>query len=269
MNANSDSVLSGRVGYEYDYRFSIVDADEISSVYKFFLDPKLKYFLFEFRTSFILKSKTDEGKHDLTDSERYDLRVPQIGGDLSIYFRTYRRLDDYWMTEDEMKLLSSEAFDFAKQMAAKPEHALLNLIPIAVEIDVCTVQQEAETYDACLGRAIRPQNMVPLYLWVSFTSVEERKPMTPRLITFLLHLPRIRVEDIEKGLALMEECSICSEMTKVGAQISVLQCGHAFHSHCVVGWLEDNRLCPTCKSPAYERRFDYGPPFKRLRPCDG
>ncbi|KAL3625581.1 hypothetical protein CASFOL_031035 [Castilleja foliolosa] len=263
--------MSGRVGYEYDYRFSMVDEDEISSVYKKIPISKLKSYIFEFRTSFILKSRTDEGegKHDLIDSERYDVRVPENGGDISIYIRTSDRLDDYWMTEDEMKLLSSEAFDFAKQMAVKPEHASLNLIPIVVEIDVCTVQQEAETHDACLGRAIRPQNMVPLYLFLEFTSVEERKPMTSKLIMFLFDLPRIRVEDIEKGLALMEECSICSERAKVGAQISVLQCGHAFHSRCVVGWLEDNRLCPTCKSPAYKRRFDHGPPFKRLRPCDG
>ncbi|GFP81407.1 E3 ubiquitin-protein ligase rnf126-b [Phtheirospermum japonicum] len=119
-----------------------------------------------------------------------------------------------------------------------------------------------------MDRAIRPQNMVPLYLSTCFTSVEERKPMTQRLMSFLWTSPRIRVEDIDEGLGLMEECGICKGKTKVGAQISVLQCKHAFHSHCVVGWLEDNRLCPVCQLSSYKRHVDSCPPLERLRLSD-
>ncbi|KAI3451365.1 hypothetical protein Pfo_008030 [Paulownia fortunei] len=77
-----------------------------------------------------------------------------------------------------------------------------------------------------------------------------------------MKLPRIRVEDLDEGLALMEVCPICLRNPTIGAQISLLPCHHAFfHSHCVVRWLEKSRLCPLCHSPAqdYMIRGPYGP----------
>ncbi|GFP99351.1 E3 ubiquitin-protein ligase rnf126-b [Phtheirospermum japonicum] len=70
---------------------------------------------------------------------------------------------------------------------------------------------------------------------------------------FIRSLDRVRVGNADERLALMKVCSICSRDSNVGAQITPLPtCGHAFHSHCILPWLEENNLCPSCRSPAYD-----------------
>ncbi|EYU24030.1 hypothetical protein MIMGU_mgv11b017560mg [Erythranthe guttata] len=55
------------------------------------------------------------------------------------------------------------------------------------------------------------------------------------LTIFVFELPRNRVEDVADGLLMMEACGICMRASTIGAQITVLpQCGHSFHSHCIV-----------------------------------
>ncbi|KAI3449143.1 hypothetical protein Pfo_005808 [Paulownia fortunei] len=158
------------------------------------------------------------------------------------------------MTDDEVDRLIYEAFDFAKQMAADPQHASLRVIPVVVGVEVCTVQQEGEPIGPTMDRAIRAQNLVPLYLW-PFPTAVERQPINPLLINFMMKLPRIRVEDVDEGRALMRVCSICLRNPRMGTQISLLPCHHAFHSHCVVRWLENSKLCPLCHFPAHDYMF--------------
>ncbi|GFQ02466.1 nep1-interacting protein-like 1 [Phtheirospermum japonicum] len=51
----------------------------------------------------------------------------------------------------------------------------------------------------------------------------------------------------------MKTCPICLRDPTVGAQVSRFpSCAHAFHSHCIVGWLrEKNNSCPMCRVPAH------------------
>ncbi|GFP91461.1 hypothetical protein PHJA_001290100 [Phtheirospermum japonicum] len=135
-------------------------------------------------------------------------------------------------------------------MAARPEHANLNLIPVVVNLEVITVQQEKETFDAAMDRAIGAHKLVPLYLWPHVTNAERNKPrMTVMLMNYLSDLERIRVEDVDQGLALMQVCGICDRKPCLGAQISVLACKHAFHPHCLVRLREETPdICPICSA---------------------
>jgi len=41
----------------------------------------------------------------------------------------------------------------------------------------------------------------------------------------------------------------CHGFTMGGAQITVLRCGHQYHSYCIAAALEQSRRCPTCRAP--------------------
>ncbi|GFQ07380.1 hypothetical protein PHJA_002882100 [Phtheirospermum japonicum] len=223
-------------GYEYRYEFSIVNEDEINSQHKLKRSDGVKTFLFEIRTNFVLKKKD----------------VYEYTNGYILYLMAGYRLYEYWMTKQEIRKLFDDAFDFAKRMAADDPQPN-NIIPVVVDLDVRTVQQEGESFDECMERAITAQKLVPLWLWPSEQTVERKQFNKDPTFVFLLRvLHRIRVEDVDEGLALMELCPICSKSPKVGSQISKLWfCEHPFHSHCIVRVLEDNNLCPTCHSPVY------------------
>ncbi|GFP87069.1 E3 ubiquitin-protein ligase rnf126 [Phtheirospermum japonicum] len=250
---------SRRVGYEYNYEFSMVDEAEIKSNYKKKL--KGKAYLYEFRTKFVLKRRPEEGVADdgvvVMDSERYDARLYEGGKKFGLYLMGGFRMKEYWMSYDEILYILDEAIDFAK---ADPHQQQSQVTAVVVSLEVCTVQQDGESLGACMDRAIRATNLVPLYLWPYATM--ERKPMTSMLSGYLRRLDRFRVEDIDQGSTLMRACPICSRDTTIGAQISKLpKCKHAFHSHCIVRCLEDNNLCPTCQAPAYHHEI--ATPFTR------
>ncbi|KAI4376713.1 hypothetical protein MLD38_014443 [Melastoma candidum] len=44
-----------------------------------------------------------------------------------------------------------------------------------------------------------------------------------------------------------EECVVCLERFRNGENLANLQCGHRFHSRCLVPWLESNSHCPCCR----------------------
>ncbi|CAA0827820.1 RING/U-box superfamily protein [Striga hermonthica] len=196
-------------------------------------------------------------------SEKFDSRVGSNERGFSLLILTQERLVDYWMTKEEMKYLNNEAYEYAQELADLPQHASLNPITIAVDLKVFTVQQQGEKLDECLERAITSEKMIPLYVWPFHTCVGEVKPMTALLLLFLNNLKRVRVENSDQGLSLMEKCGVCSKGAKVGDQVSLLVCKHAFHSRCAVLWLEDCRFCPCCDYPAYAWYVDQGPPFYR------
>mmetsp|Transcript_28807 Transcript_28807/g.66406 ORF Transcript_28807/g.66406 Transcript_28807/m.66406 type:complete len:268 (-) Transcript_28807:100-903(-) len=50
-------------------------------------------------------------------------------------------------------------------------------------------------------------------------------------------------------------CSICLENMGKGAMVTVLNCQHAFHRHCIKKWLTESRaLCPLCNTRQLGRK---------------
>jgi hypothetical protein len=58
------------------------------------------------------------------------------------------------------------------------------------------------------------------------------------------------------------ECAVCLQDLRGGDELKVerqrdgvscsqLDCGHVFHSHCAVSWLEVRRSCPLCRRPSW------------------
>lgn len=45
------------------------------------------------------------------------------------------------------------------------------------------------------------------------------------------------------------ECAICLETLKTGDWISLLPCGHIFHTQCIFAWFYQKRVCPYCERP--------------------
>ncbi|GFP98302.1 E3 ubiquitin-protein ligase rnf126 [Phtheirospermum japonicum] len=229
--------MGSRSGYEHRYGFST--EDELISLYNrealVYFDNALrkhrfKGFVFEIRTRFLLK----------TILEAHD-----CGGwlELDIYYRLF----EYWMAEDEIYNLAREAFDFAKRTAAdNPKYASLDVVPVVIGLDVLTVQLEGETVNDAHGRAIRPECLIPMNMCPMAPFLSPFRPPPP---SFLLELPtvRVRVEDVDHGLALMEACPICFRVPTIGAQMSSLPCKHVFHNHCVVHWLLMSKSCPLCR----------------------
>ncbi|KAL3625350.1 hypothetical protein CASFOL_030804 [Castilleja foliolosa] len=211
--------MGSKLGYAYDFQLAMVGADEINSKYKSKLRDGVKTFLFEFRTNFILK-KTPENLDEAAEAGY--------------------RLEEYWMSRDEIEFLLNKTLDFTRNIASDPRYVLLNPIPVTVCLEVRTVQQEGEPFNDALDRAIREEHLVPLYMWNYATTVEcSSMPDDRRL--FLKFLKRVRVKNVEEGLALMRVCPICSRSGALGSQISTLpRCGHAFHSHCIYRWIEEN-----------------------------
>lgn len=47
------------------------------------------------------------------------------------------------------------------------------------------------------------------------------------------------------------QCCICmSEMTD-GTNITITQCGHRFHTSCIISWGSKNNTCPFCREQLY------------------
>ncbi|KAH6830707.1 hypothetical protein C2S53_010049 [Perilla frutescens var. hirtella] len=240
------------MGFEYRYRFS-VDEDIISRFGSWYGEDVMKY-VFEIRTTFIVKGRFDGGAAErIIDSEKYEIADFE-GGEKYLREDMSVRLKDYWMSNDEIQRLLNEAFLFAAADGRR------GMIPVAVDLDVCTVQREGEAIEAVVDRAMRPELLYPIYLCPvnQHQRPKKREDRPPgyeaddNLMKFLRYeLPAIRVEDVEKGLYVIEECGVCGRKPIFGTQISELRCGHAFHNHCIVRWLEDDNSCPICHQQAY------------------
>ncbi|KAL6571291.1 hypothetical protein OROHE_002934 [Orobanche hederae] len=62
----------------------------------------------------------------------------------------------------------------------------------------------------------------------------------------------------------MEICGVCRGKTMVGTEISLLRCGHAFHSHCIVRRLLEDKCCPVCHCQPYDP--PQPPPHLKYKP---
>ncbi|CAN6335568.1 unnamed protein product [Urochloa humidicola] len=52
---------------------------------------------------------------------------------------------------------------------------------------------------------------------------------------------------VGEGEATEEECAVCLEAYEAGDALRTMPCAHAFHQHCIFGWLAVSRLCPLCR----------------------
>lgn len=58
-------------------------------------------------------------------------------------------------------------------------------------------------------------------------------------------IPTVKIskEQLEKS----SSCSVCWEDFTEGEEVKLLECGHCFHSQCIVPWLELHGTCPVCR----------------------
>ncbi|GFQ07746.1 E3 ubiquitin-protein ligase rnf181 [Phtheirospermum japonicum] len=122
------------------------------------------------------------------------------------------------MTDDLIQSFIHKALDYAQQVTAV--HPSRPIVPIVVNLYVCTLQLDGETIDHAIDRSVRPDCLIPLDL--------------------------LRPDGAGSG-ALMETCPFCLGGPTAVAPVSLLPCKHAFHSHCVVRWLMESESCPLCR----------------------
>ncbi|GER26044.1 RING/U-box superfamily protein [Striga asiatica] len=260
-------IIGSEAGFEYRWRFSRGDVDEFSpylmskmkdrekdSEFVSKLKPGYRIFVFEFRTDFIWRPVAG-GPNTVMDSERFScvvFELETVKSDwIMLWCQASGRTRDYWMGHEETKRLVDEAFDFARENAGAHDH----WVPVVVDLEVCTAQQEGESIEASMERAIRAQYLMPLsYLTAHLLPTEEYKPKKFDIRhIFSRKMGMVRVE--EKNEDEKKACGICSRNTShVGAVLSTIPaCGHTFHAHCLCLWLEATTRCPTCQTAAYHR----------------
>ncbi|KAH6799816.1 hypothetical protein C2S52_000280 [Perilla frutescens var. hirtella] len=235
------------MAFEYRYRFSV--EEEIISRYDCSGWYESK-FIFETTTNFLVKGRFDVNGggsvEKKIDWERFELHCSEE------YLQNFMatRLRDYWMPDHEIQRLINQLLLFAEQIAAGGRRGR---VPVAIDVDVCTVQGEGEAIEETADRAMRPEYLPPLYLRPGNDSANRKQPpegcrANSGLVDFLRRkVPAIRVEDVEEGLHVMEVCGVCGRRPIVGTQISVLRCGHGCHYHCIVRRLEGgDNSCPIC-----------------------
>ena len=42
------------------------------------------------------------------------------------------------------------------------------------------------------------------------------------------------------------ECVICLQEMKTNEELSIIACGHIYHTECIQQWAKKKRLCPLC-----------------------
>ncbi|XP_035453253.2 E3 ubiquitin-protein ligase TRAIP [Spodoptera frugiperda] len=48
-------------------------------------------------------------------------------------------------------------------------------------------------------------------------------------------------------------CTICSDLVNQAENIFVTKCGHIFHHHCLVQWIERSKTCPQCRNKVTDK----------------
>jgi hypothetical protein len=76
----------------------------------------------------------------------------------------------------------------------------------------------------------------------SAMSEEEHKRSNAVPADLVSCLPFIRNCDSKKS------CTVCQELATEGEVLLELPCEHAFHSQCILPWLEQQHTCPTCRA---------------------
>ncbi|KAL3619354.1 hypothetical protein CASFOL_036924 [Castilleja foliolosa] len=253
--------MDPNLGYGYEYSYAInmddniipacIEADILSSNDEALAVSNLrKVHVFVIQTKFKVIRKLDDDESDMYDCEMMeteDLRIKfLVSADRSDFRELFDqqfslihfRLSEYLMPDDQILALIRQVFDFTQEIVSVDPS--VPIVPIVVDVDVCTLQLDGETIYDTFDRAVTPDCLTPL------EPVEkENKLCRRRVWDFLLYdLPRVRVD---KGSGLMEECPICMCGPSRGSLVSWLPCKHAFHSHCVTRWLIKRQSCPLCR----------------------
>ncbi|XP_043199336.1 E3 ubiquitin-protein ligase TRAIP-like isoform X1 [Amphibalanus amphitrite] len=50
-------------------------------------------------------------------------------------------------------------------------------------------------------------------------------------------------------------CIICTDLFVPSSDISSTECGHLFHSHCIMQWLERSKTCPQCRGKTHDKKL--------------
>ncbi|GFP96066.1 RING-H2 finger protein atl74 [Phtheirospermum japonicum] len=213
-----------------------------SMIPRYELKPGIK-FVFESRTKFVVKRIDGDER---IDSEKLETGAEEGITEYQLYMSLRQRLEEYWMPTDEIRDLARKALAFAKEKEADPRHASLRFIPVAIELDVCTVQEVGEPIGAVFDRAIRAQHLFPASL-IRCKNLEDGEE--DEFLCFLRgKMPTHRVEDVNDALRYMEVCPLCSRKPAVGARIAWFDdCKHSFHYHCIIAWLLEKKSCPNCR----------------------
>ncbi|KAL3619352.1 hypothetical protein CASFOL_036922 [Castilleja foliolosa] len=224
-----------------------LDEETISS-----LGVQSRIFIFAIHTKFkVLRNlDPDDEDEDVYDSEKEDFAVSftlERPGDFRELFDQHFshinfRLNEYLMPNHLILDIIHCLHNLADQIMSV--HPSVPVVPIIVDVDVCTLQLVGETIDKAFERSVRPESLIPLEL-VRPIEKGNNKLCRLRVRDFLLYgLPMVRVEE---GSDVMETCPICMGGPRGGALVSRLPCKHAFHSHCVVRWLMKRQSCPMCR----------------------
>jgi hypothetical protein len=49
---------------------------------------------------------------------------------------------------------------------------------------------------------------------------------------------------------LLGECIICLDEMRPGTNVSLISCGHVYHTWCLNSWFLRKKLCPICRGPS-------------------
>ena len=60
-----------------------------------------------------------------------------------------------------------------------------------------------------------------------------------------LNLPDIQEYIVDKKL-IEHECLICLEEFNEGETVSLINCGHMYHTQCIYSWFLTRKSCPLC-----------------------
>ena len=58
-------------------------------------------------------------------------------------------------------------------------------------------------------------------------------------------IPSVKID--QKVLEKNANCAVCFEDFSLGEEARLLECGHCFHTDCIVPWLELHGTCPVCR----------------------
>ncbi len=53
------------------------------------------------------------------------------------------------------------------------------------------------------------------------------------------------------------KCVICIEHFKEGEELVILICGHVFHEFCIMRWLDEDNVCPVCRTCISESDLEF------------
>ncbi|XP_012833722.1 PREDICTED: uncharacterized protein LOC105954603 [Erythranthe guttata] len=253
MCSMADELDVGKHGYACDNR--LFAGTTYVAFFKYRVKPNHVNYVLDVNVLFIVRKIN--GEDEIIGSERYttDLYAPEEPNcELTQVFK--HRLEEYWISEEQLAEFKQKLFDLAKEKDSDPKSRALN--SIIVEIDVVTLQQVGEKIDATMKRAMKKENLLPLYIW-PFESINGHRPGyvarpgVTNVLKFLLHMRRNRVSDLYSAWTMMRICRLCNDGPN-WSQMTIMDCcKRAYHSKCIFRQLLlTSNYCPSCNSQVYD-----------------